>query len=298
MNDSRQAAAEDVFDRFDLWEGRVERGWVVNFLGVRTRTAFFETREGQRSRWVKTERPALDEDYVAWVDLLEAMTATDGELVVAEIGAGWGRWVTNAAAAARHVGRPFRVVAAEPEPTHFRWLRQHLKDNDVPADTATLHESAIWAHDGWVQFHVGAPRAWYGQAIVDAAPDQGPPGRLDRLRARLAASGARSPRLVIVVPAITVEQALAAVEHVDLLHIDIQGTEATALGAAAHTLGEKVRRAHIRTHGEDIERRLRELFAELGWHSLHDYPALGTSTTPWGEVAFQDGVQTWVNPRL
>jgi hypothetical protein len=35
-----------------------------------------------------------------------------------------------------------------------------------------------------------------------------------------------------------------------------------------------------------------------GWRLLTDYPCNGASDTPYGRIAFGDGVQSWLNPRL
>ena len=63
-------------------------------------------------------------------------------------------------------------MAVEAEPVHFRWIRDHFRDNDIDPDE---HES-IWAavgpRPGFVPFWVGAPDGWYGQAI---AVGQAPP---------------------------------------------------------------------------------------------------------------------------
>jgi hypothetical protein len=88
---------------------------------------------------------------------------------------------------------------------------------------------------------------------------------------------------------------LDQLESVDLIDLDVQGVEADVLESAAQALG-KVQRVHIGTHSAENEQRLRALFDRLGWDSLNDYPCGAEAETPWGSIAFQDGVQTWVNP--
>ena len=57
-----------------------------------------------------------------------------------ELGAGYGRWIVNAAAAVRaYRDLPSSLTAVEAEPTHFRWLELHCSDNGV---TATLVHAA------------------------------------------------------------------------------------------------------------------------------------------------------------
>ena len=58
----------------------------------------------------------------------------------------------------------------------------------------------------------------------------------------------------------------------------------------------KVKRVQIGTHSRSIEQGLRDLFWRDGWLKLDDYASDSTEQTPWGEITFVDGVQTWVNP--
>ena len=59
----------------------------------------------------------------------------------------------------------------------------------------------------------------------------------------------------------------------------------------------KVHRVHVGTHGPDVEQRLRQVFSSLDWENVNDYPGGTSAETPWGRMHFQDGVQTWLNPR-
>ena len=162
---------DPVFDSFRPWVGEVEAGWDVNFLGVRTRVAFFslyeELADFSRRRQVQAALPVPNEDYFEWISLLQSVTEAEGSFVMIELGAGWGKWIVNAVAALRaHNALPYHVVGVESEPTHFRWMTQHLEDNDVDLRNATLIEAAVAREDGSVWFHVGAPEDWYGQSIT------------------------------------------------------------------------------------------------------------------------------------
>ena len=118
---------------------------------------------------------------------------------------------------------------------------------------------------------------WYGQAIAD---------------------GTWSPEREVTVDAVTLSDLLEPLERVDLIHCDIQGAEAAVFEEAATLVASKVQRVHVGTHGPNVERRLRQLFSSLYWENVNDY-VLGTSAeTPWGRMHFQDGVQTWLNPRF
>jgi FkbM family methyltransferase len=272
----------------------------MNFLGVRTRDEFDAGMSGRVStekRFVETDYPSFDEEYFEWIDLLEAVVAAEGAFTMIELGAGWGRWLMNAAAAARRLGQlPFHLIGVEAEPTHFRWMRQHFRDNSIDPQSLTLIEAAVARAEGRVRFHVGEPSAWYGQAIdTGTGPDQ-TPSPLKRLHALVLRRAHRNERRIIEVRALTLRSILRSVACVDLIDLDVQGVEADVLESAKDILTGKVKRLHVGTHSVENEERLRVLFSSLGWENLNDYPSGSESETPWGPITFQDGVQTWRSP--
>ena len=102
----------------------------------------------------------------------------------------------------------------------------------------------------------------------------------------------------IQVRGITLDTILRRLPRVDLIDLDVQGAELDVLSASIDRLAAQVKRVHIGTHSADIENGLRNLFRAHGWQPVNDYPCQSRNTTPYGEIEFQDGVQTWVNPRV
>jgi FkbM family methyltransferase len=241
---------------------------VVNWLGVETRRSFFD----DDLEFVRLGTPPIDTEYFEWIDLLEAVTRASRHFTMLELGAGYGRWIVNAARALRlYSGLAATLVAVEAEPTHFAWLEEHCRDNAVEAD---LIRAAVAVEGGEIEFAVGNPAGWYGQAIAD---------------------GSWSPEQTARVPALTLSGLLSHYERVDLVHMDVQGVEADVLEEARDEV-YRVRRFHIGTHGRPQEQRIRNLFTSMSWHLHQDYPSAALSSTPWGKLRFQDGLQTWVNP--
>jgi FkbM family methyltransferase len=268
-----------VFARFPCWRGNVPPDFIVNFLGVLTRTEYFEayadiSRKYPVDRKVETEYPCFDEEYFEWIDILEAVVASQNHFMMLELGAGYGRWTANAAAALKILGKhQYTLVAVEAEPTHFQWMGQHLTDNSVDPGNLRLVQAAVAVVDGKVGFHLESkqyvgPARWYGQYI----------------------GGSHS------VDAVSLKTLLLPLSSVDLIDIDVQGAELQVLQAAEEGLDEKVKRVHIGTHGADIESGLHSLFSRLGWTCLRSFPCGGSADTEWGTFLFQDGVQTWLNP--
>ena len=254
----------------------------------------------------KCEWPTASEDFFEWLDVLETVCEARGRYTMVELGAGWGRWLVNAAAALRQLdaARPLLLVGVEAEPTHFEWLRQHLLDNGIDPAEHVLIKAAVAARDGRVRFQHGDPAGWYGQAMDrddPAAKLAGPISRLIRWSRNTVANRlavGRDARKVGRVRAVSLETILRPLELVDLIDADIQGAEADVFEAAVDQLALKVRRVHIGTHGGEFEERLRAHFGQLGWERRFDYPSGSDVKTPWGSVRFEDGVQSWVNPAL
>ena len=80
--------------------------------------------------------------------------------------------------------------------------------------------------------------------------------------------------------------------------MDIEGQELPTIRSTIDELDRKLKRLHIGTHGKEIEDELRQLLSSHGWDCLADYSVFSTSETPWGTINFENGVQSWVNPRL
>jgi FkbM family methyltransferase len=224
--------------------------------------------------------PRLNEEYIEWIDVLETAIAATRSFTIIELGAGYGRWLVRAALAVKrcHGDLPIKLIGVEAEPTHFHWLKQHLRNNGIDPDEHELIEAAVDEKDGEVFFHVGKPDEWYGQAIAE--------------HANAASESVRKVR------AVSPSSILSSLDSVDLIDLDVQGAEFIVLRGAISALNEKVKRVHIGTHGHDIELELRTLFRQNGWYKLNDYSCQSTEATPWGDVVFNDGVQTWINPRL
>ncbi len=169
-----QAQHHEAFKRFECWKGFVQEGFSVNFFGARTREEYICKMPGaaQRSghRSVTTTLPVFDEEYFEWIDLLEAVVEARDRFTMIELGAGYGRWLVNAAAAIRYVNNlPCRLIGVEAEPTHFEWMKEHMRDNGVKESEYELIEAAASDTDGKVEFYVGNPSGWYGQSILEGA---------------------------------------------------------------------------------------------------------------------------------
>jgi len=293
-----------VFSKFRPYSGVADSGFEVDYIGTRTRREFCPEGGVLPERTVHMSYPPVDEEYFEWVDVLESVLAARNGYTMFELGAGYGRWLVRAAAALRQRGPiPCRLVAVEPEPQHFRWLKNHLRDNGIDPEEHTLIEAAVADQAGEVLFSVGLPgggkdqpNEWYGQTIIksrtavaDAAYGCYQGAVVSRLKSGWKCIRVRTVRL---------PDLLRNFELIDLVDLDVQGEELRVISSAISELNDQAKRLHIGTHSRRIEAGLRRLLRRNGWECLVDYAWHSRCKTPWGEVCFEDGVQSWINPRL
>ena len=223
-------------------------------------------------------------ELTEWEALLDAIEDAPGRLTAVELGAGFGRWTVNAAAAIRRY-RPdlkYRLLAVEAEPTHFRWLKQHTRANGLRrwsrAGTCKLIHAAVSGRAGRDRFYFGNPSAWYGQTLVRPV-NEGFDGPVTEVRT------------------VTLSSLLQPLDRVDLIDIDIQGAELEVLREVAPALGH-VQRIHVETHFETIDEQLPTVLAGAAgnWRQDAAIPLGARRTTPLGEADFSEGgVQVWRN---
>lgn len=275
------------------WRGAPQDGYLYDVAGTKILYDYFPPLAPERPRYapgatLEPALPPIDEEYLEWLDIVEAVRHAQDCFTMIELGAGFGRWIARGAALAQRLRRlPYRLVGVEAEPVHFRWMVDHLRANGIDPEAHDLIQAAVTPDGARVKFLVGDPHAWYGQALAppDAAvtaSDATPTGRPG----------------VVWVEGVTLQAILARQGLVDLIDLDVQGAEFDVLFAAAEQLNRQVRRIHVGTHGAGIEDDLRFMFGVHGWTCLNDYACGSTADTPYGRIAFGDGVQTWVNPRL
>ena len=292
-----------VIQRIEPWSGQVSEGMQVDFLGIKTRVSYFE---GLKSSHVdgpsSSSPPPFDEEYFEWVDLLDAVSAAKTNFTMMELGAGYGRWLVRAAFACRLSGNlPCKLLGIEAEPTHYEWMFQHFRDNGLdPADHLLL-KGAVSTKEGAARFLVGNAARWYGQRLALPEDYWQKAKQLLSLVASRASKDSVVPSLQYQfedVRTYALTTLLSSFQRVDLVDLDVQGSELEVLQAAAASVDERVKRVHIGTHNRKVEAGLRRLFKRLGWLSVFDFPGQGRRDTPWGPIDFQDGVQSWTNPRL
>jgi FkbM family methyltransferase len=292
-----------VFLNFTRFKGEAPSGYDRDFVGSKTRPWFWGGAPRDTAIEVDVPYPAFDEEYFEWIDLLESVVAARDSYNMIELGAGYGRWAVRAALAVRQYSSiPFHLTAVEADPVHFDWLRIHFEDNSLDPGQHRLLHAAVGSASGHASFWIGTdethtPSLWYGQMVQGKQKAQ-------RLKGANYGGHAvhRHPdgRKSISISQLSLKDILKHTPRVDLIDLDVQGQELNTISPAIGELNAKVKRLHIGTHSfvPGIEAGLRTLLSENGWQCLADYPGRGLRETPWGTIDFDDGVQSWVNPRV
>lgn len=293
-----------ALSKFKPWAGRAPAGFFMNWLGVKTRAHVWQFSPEVAAIYA-TDRdeqasvPFEGEHLLDYAPLLDAVVAAGDTFVMVALGCGWGRWLSGGAIAAQQVGKDYRLFGVEAEPVHFDWMREHFEDNGIDFSRATLVRAAASHHNGPSWFQIGNADSWYGQSIL--SDEQAPDAPKDApLWSETEVNGIRLQR----VESIDLRAIAAQLPIIDYVHMDIQGSEADFLEAHPDVLDARVRYVNVGTHSNEVEARLRTLFARLGWENMYDIPLRSTvliRSAPDAEplrVDFGDGVQVWRNPRL
>jgi FkbM family methyltransferase len=294
---------KQVFESFPRWSGYVPPGYWANWLGVLTSANVWAFSKEVLALFAKGRHevpryPLKEESILDWVPLLQAVLEAGDTFVMAALGAGWGRWLSAGAFAAKKLGRNYHLIGVEAEPEHFRWLQLHFQENHLDPAHCLLLNAAASAHSGDCWFYVGKPACWYGQCIVPDSTLNGIPNH-----AAIGDESDHNGEKIRRVQSVTIDDVLRGQRRVDYLHMDIQGAEYDFLSANPELLGATVKMVNIGTHSPEIEVQCRTLFEELGWRNRYDVPLNSKLPVYFGDefvadVQFGDGVQVWINPRF
>jgi FkbM family methyltransferase len=288
-----------IFDGAELWSGRKPSHVDVDFLGAKEDKQFFlpEWRDAERDFTAMHDQwavlPAFDEEYFEWIDFLAAVRTAEKRFVMMELGAGYGRWLMRAAAAVkRYNPLPFLLIGVEAEPTHVEWMKLNFRNNGIDPDDHRIISAAIGTAPGTTYFPVGDPYGW-SQFVLNSQRT-GP--QVSRHIGTLFEQDYLNE--VAPVPVITIEEAARGEELIDIIDMDIQGPEAEVMQQAIDFCSDHVRLIHVGTHAREIEKLLRRVFQKAGWVSRFDFPNESETPTEFGTIRFNDGVQSWANPRF
>jgi len=278
-----------LFREFERYQGAGEAGFVINFLGARTRCSlqaplipFDGGVEGLPEPVGSTQGETAE-----WIGTLKAVKEAEGRFRLLELGAGYGPWMAITYKAALQKGiTDIHVYGVEGDEGHVDFMYTNMKDNDMEAVSTVIY-AAVGAEDGTAYWAVEEnPGAVYGGRPVSADGSN----YLGDTRQKL-----------IEVPIVGINGVLARERRWDLIHIDIQGHEGDVCRAGIEEMTKRVRRVVIGTHSRVQDGIVMETFHKAGWSLENEKPTIagwnGNIPTIEG-MAIVDGVQVWRNPRV
>ena len=298
--------SEDIRFIASLGAQKVEHdpSLIFDFFGMRIDPDYEPVQKARRGEVIKSVPFPTDtilSEGIEYAALAQSLIHSDQSFDLIELGAGWGPWVSRAVICARRLHKKRIVIrAVEADSARFHALRRHLALNEIiplsERDEGTaddlvwhLHNAIIWTDDE------GA--SWPRGELVEA-------GRhATRFRKNLLSNlrDWRNRKKFIPMKSISLTKILRDHRKVDLLHIDVQGTEAALISSALDDLNERVRYLFVGTHSRLIEGQILTTFLKEGWALLREEPCLlraGTGNGILQEMTIRDGGQLWVNPRL
>jgi len=318
---------EKVIKSFPCHEGAGIPGYFVDFLGVKTRTAYISELPKEGGRVEGYPIPSsFHATSIEWAGVLRAVLESEKEIVALELGAGWGPWMVTVARAAAIRGiDSVRLVGVEGCEAHCDYMTTHFADNGIDPKGHTLLHGVVGTKDGVAEFpHLADPSADYGaQAILekDQEAKVAISHRTARLVRRLARrifkamkagarsvrdgtfvrdpgrqglNGAGNPAANTQLKCYSISTLIRPFTKVDLIHVDIQGDEFRVISSAKKILKEKVKRLVIGTHSRTIEQQLLEELTLPDWE-LESEEACVFKQFLGVSLAVRDGCQVWRN---
>jgi FkbM family methyltransferase len=278
-----------IFAEFQDPDAKPEPGFVVDFLGSRTRsTSLWKEARTLDGQHLEFPIPAdFHAEAIEWIGLLKAVRSASGQYVAMELGAGFGPWIIAGAVAARHRGiKDIRLCAVEGDPGHFQFLRQHFTDNGFEPDQHALIEAAVGTKASVAQWPVidNSSESWGCRPIH---------GTEDYMARQF-----QNTRQINIIAMLDL---VAREDRWDLIHIDVQGDEVDICHSCIDELSARARWLIVGTHSRKIDGDLLDLMWRAGWLLEHEKPskfAFSSGQTTLEAMATLDGTQVWRNPRM
>lgn len=293
---------DGIFSAYKGYRGVKPSGLAIDWIGFRIQDSWDLNKDPAEFAEYTPSPPDRNNEIFEWIDILRAVDEARDRFTMLELGAGFGRWGFRAGLAAKQRNLPCHLIFAEPEPQHVEWIKAAAKLNGFGPHEITVLDKALGYTRSQIPFIIGQigkdefdASAWYGQAVGWEGSD---------LR-RTDTSYFGKPVFIgdvgysqIFVDCASFEEMIDQLEHVDIVDVDIQKAELDLVCNSMVSLTDRVSRVHIATHEPEIEVVVRERFTSAGWRLIWDFPCRTVSDTPYGPIAFDDGVQGWVNPNF
>ncbi|WP_342617366.1 class I SAM-dependent methyltransferase [Rhodoferax sp. GW822-FHT02A01] len=261
-------------------------GFVTNAFGVKVNPKHLPLVVGDREGVEAPPIPAnWHADLAEFGAALRALDLARKKFTVVELGCGWGCWLNITGVVARQKGLDVTLIGVEGDPGHVQFAHEALTENGFNSGDYVVHHGIASWQEGHalfpIQEHSGV--SWGLEARFNVSDDE---------LVGLLETGKYMHLRQIPLSSLLPQDC----DHIDLVHVDIQGAEIPLIPASMEFLNEKVAMVLIGTHSKQIEAALFDSFLSFGWVLEVERPAvLSVGRKLHTKV---DGVQLWRNPRL
>jgi hypothetical protein len=317
---------QPLLDALQPWQGVVPKGYLSDFLGILT-DAHFRAMFGidpakSGGEHLRTSIPRLMGGNGEWwfevVNWFEAARAARGHFVMVTLGACYGAQAVGAHRVLQIVSpMPCKLVAVEPVPENYLWMRKHFRDNGINPDDHWLVAAGISDVNTPIFFPIGGAGFGANNCMSTDQPEERKIFVEELIAQGKASDALRNLMLrnttgiltemlpghelrgeIELVSAVTLRDLLAPFDVVDYVEADIQQSEVRVFPPFLDLLRQKVRRIHIGTHGAENHDMLHDMFVKSGWEIIFSYGPNGSYESEIGKFELNDGVLTVRNPNL
>ncbi len=285
----------ELIQKYEDKDRKPVKGYMVDYFGSKINVNFYSQLHLKDDvLGLPIPSDGVFYDFIEYLGTALAVdTASKESLTAIELGAGIGTWIVKAALLARRAGiRKITVVGVEADRQHFKWMKQHFSENGLKPKIFSglkicLFNSAVSADDKFLYFpELGKDHEDWGAAASSDFTNNDYRG------------------LQIIskkIPAIPINELLSKYKCVDLLHMDIQGSEFGVMNCGINELNKRARVMVIGTHSRKIEGDLIDLLFKNKWKLKHEKPChfiFNENANSLEAMTLLDGTQLWVNSRF
>lgn len=316
MNDFNKKFLENntpdpVFKNFDRTASKLlddsHGGGDINFLGVhiplsvdalRYQGEYWSGRTSHHWPGDPFLPSPLHEDYFEYVDLLYSICNSKNHFQMAEIGAGYGRWILNASEAIKRY-IPKKISSAfflgfEADPERTKFFHEMMKINNVENNSYELIEKIVVSKKiknkkDKLPFIINKNSASkFGGMTVD--------DYRDNQSGRKSISNEDWVKIKDL-PTDTLLDSCSKYGVFDFMNFDIQNAEIDVIPGSIDYLNHYVKLVHIGTHSLLADELVEKTFLDAGWRPRWAFNWQSKIKTPFGQpLSFRDGVFSFENP--
>lgn len=193
--------------------------------------------------------------------------------------------MVNTCVAAKRLGKKVFAIGVEGDEGHFNFIDEHCERNGISRNEYVAKRLIVGARDGVALFPV----------ISDSSKSYGQEPKFFDSKKQANAFLMQSADDYTSVPIVTLDKAAGDKQRIDLLHIDIQGSETDLVAGSLKTLEKKVAYLVIGTHSRTIDGDLVRLLSGNNFRLEFEKPATFRIMPDGRLVTIMDGTQGWRN---